>query len=397
MVLQLCRCVLVMLSLMLGGACLFAAELSPTDIEQLRTARPGAAFQLPVATNRHSLPHLAVRVLPEAGAQFLFSDKPEYFPTNGIALQETVQPGVIRLYVYHVPEPAPGGKVISAVIGNPGTNALRVRMLRRAFPKPGMDYQRVAKDALIAFLTGHPEGEIRSVVPGGKLVLDPAMDTFTATKDQLVHGFYEFEVNAPAQVSVFQRDPGQASLAALDSLAPLSARRPGHTGAAGAGRGMFLSADFKVVPEHPGGLIDTAGGPAQLVIADGKRDPWMRGHDGIEDRDAVNAGNYGALYRIKFKRASSDGRKLAILFSKLDVVNQWCGAVAAAMMIKRGDGSPELVLLPSDKVSLRERGEVGVIAVLPPLAPGKTEDMELVYSPPGAACLPTPLLFLPFD
>lgn len=385
----------VMFALLLGCFNSRASELlSQTDLEQLRNARPGQALVLQLATNRNAIPHLSVNVNAKKGTQFLFSDKPEYFPKDGISLRENVNPGRVRLYVYHVPEPATNGKVITAVIENTGSQEVAIKMLRRGFPKPGADYQRVAKEALTSFLTSQPDGTSRSIAPGGGLVIDPEMDGIKAYKDQLVHGFYEFDLDGPARISVFQHDPSTNSLAVLKHLSTLAARRPGYEGASGAGRGLFLAPDYEVNPVNE--PIDTAGGPLRLVIADGKRDPWMRGHDAIENRSAINAGNYGALYRIRFTRTSSDGSKLALLFSKLDVVNQWCGAVAAAVLLKQGNQPEQLIQVPADKVSLHKPGEVGVLAVLPPLPTGETEVVELIYSPPGAACLPTPLLLIPF-
>ncbi len=379
---------------LLGTANSRAIELSSSDLDQLRAARTGQALVLQLATNRQAIPHLPVNVTAQSGTQFLFSDKPEYFPKDGIALREKVNPGIVRLYVYHVPEPVEAGKVITTAIENLGTQDLKIKMLRRGFPRPGGDYHRVAKDALTAFLTSRPEESSRSITPGGALIIDPEMDKIVARKDQLVHGFYEFTLDGPARVTVFQRDPSADSLAALKTLEPLAARRAGHEGASGAGRGLFLSPDYEVKPAMQ--PVDTAAGAMQIVIADGKRDPWMRGHDGIENRAALNAGNYGAIYRIRFTRTSSDGCKLALLFTKLDVVNQWCGAVAAAVTLKRGNQPEELIAVPADKVALQKKGEVSVLAVFPPLPAGETEDIELVYSPPGAACLPTPLLLVPF-
>lgn len=391
------RCLLlVALLLWSGGSVALAAELSPSEREVLKSAKSGQALQLAFATNRNTLPYLPVTITPAPGPQFLFSDKPEYFTSDGVSLEETVQAGTVRLYIYHVPEPAAGGKVIAVVVENPGNTPVQLRFLRRAFPRPGGDYHRIAKEALVGFLSGEAEPRPRSIAPGQRLVLDPKMDAAIATRDQLVHGFYEFEIDGPVRVSVLQRSPDQESVRILDDLPRLPSQSVGSTSASGAGRGRFEQANFDVALAA-GPHFDTASGAMQLVVADGRRDSWIRGRDGIEARDARNVGNYGTVYRIRFKRASSDGRHLALVLAKLEVVNQYCGAVSAAVLLKRGNAPSALVPLPSTGMFIRQPGEVAVIQVFPPLPEGETEEVELVYSPPGAACLPTPFLLLPID
>src|SRR5439155_11051737 len=142
--------------------------------------------------------------------------------------------------------------------------------------------QRIAKDALKAFLSSQPEKTARRVLPGKPAVLDPRMDATIVTKDQLVHGFYEFEIDQPARVSVFQRDPEQTSVEILHQLPKLPRALPGTKTGNGAGRGLFRTCNFTVTNES-NFILDTTNGPMQLIVGDGKREPWIQGHDSIEN------------------------------------------------------------------------------------------------------------------
>ncbi|MBE0545028.1 MAG: copper amine oxidase [Verrucomicrobia bacterium] len=372
-----------------------AAELIAADQEALRGAKQGGVVEMPDLTARRAtLPRLPVAIVAAGGPQFLFSDKPEYFLTgNGIALQEGVQPGVVRLYVYHVPTPTNSAKTISAVIENLGAEPMTLRFVRRAFPPPGGHYHAIAKTALAEFFGATPETNVRTIPPGGRTALDPKLDAATATRDQLVHAFYEFEITQPARVTVFQRDPQQRSVEVIDTLPKLPSVIPGKDSGSGAGRGLFLASDF-VVTNSPGVVLDTSHGPMQLIVADGRGDPWIKGRDSIENREARNVGNYGTVYRVRLTRASSDGRGLALLMAKTGG-GPWCGALAAAVQVNAGRWPGGIVNLPSDRVAFGGTNELVLIQKFPPVPRGQTDVIEIVYSPPGASCLPTPFLFVP--
>ena len=107
-------------------------------------------------------------------------------------------------------------------------------------------------------------------------------------------------------MTVFQRDPEQASASIIETLPKLPGALPGKRAGSGAGRGLFLKSNFAVTNE-PGFVLDTSNGPMQLILADGKHDGWIQGRDSIENRDdARDAGNYGVLYRVRLTRASNE-------------------------------------------------------------------------------------------
>ena len=104
---------------------------------------------------------------------------------------------------------------------------MKLRFLRYAFPAPGKNYQKIGKTGLIDFFNSRPEKSSRHIPPGARAVLDPKLDATTVTTDELAHGFYEFEINQPARVTVFQRDPNHSSVEVIDTLPKLPRENPG--------------------------------------------------------------------------------------------------------------------------------------------------------------------------
>jgi hypothetical protein len=380
-----------------GAVSARAAELTAAEVETLQAAPQGGVVLLrELCARQRDLPTLPVAIADAHGPQFLFSDKPEYFYAgNGIALEEDVKPGVVRLYLYHVPEPGAGPKTISAVIRNLGRKTMKLRFLRYAFPAPGKNYQKIGKTGLIDYFNSKPEKTGRRIPPGARAVLDPRLDATTVTTDELAHGFYEFEINQPARVTVFQRDPGQSSVAVVDTLPKLLREISGRP-ATGSGSGLFLASDFNVTAQN-GFVLDTTGGPMRLLLADGKRDPYIVGHDSIDQLDSVrDRGNYGVMYRIRLKWRSGDGRGLALLMTRSGGTNVYCGAQAGAVRVNRGVWPGGTVAIPTGRVSYGSPGEMVVIQKFPPPPKGRTGEIEITYSPPGASCLPTPMLLAPY-
>lgn len=375
-----------------------AQELSTAELAVLRSARPGETVRLgKFLARRSDLPLVPVEIKRAPGPQFLLSDKPEYLLTgDGLTLRETVAPGPVRLYLYHVPTPGDEPKTISAVIENLGRKTLRLRFTRRAVPPPGKDYHRIGKAGLLDYFNARPPLPAFTLAPGARTVLDRELDAVIVTRDELVHAFFEFEINQPARVTVFQRGTNQASLAVLDTLPALPQTLPGKETGNGAGRGLFPVSNFAVA-NAPGRILDTTNGPQQLIIADGRNEGWIAGHDSIDGRDSRNVGNYGALYRIRLRWASGDGRGLALLMCKVNSRSPWCGAQAGAVQVSADQTPARTVALPADRVFISQPDEAVLVQRLPPPRKGKTGTIEILYSPPGASCLPTPMVFVPLE
>ncbi len=361
----------------------------------LAAAKPGDLVKLP-GLPADAVPILPARLTALESPELLFSDMPEYFRTgDGIAMRETVPPGEYRLYTYHVPDPEADRKTITAVLENMGGEPLHLRFKRGSFPRPEGHYHRVGKTALMEFFSHRPGPEDRVVEPGEAVPIDPAMDAAVLRKDQLAHGFYEFSIDQPARVTVLQRDPEMDNAEALATLPELPRVLPG-THPSGAGRGRFPISDFLVT--LPGPLaLDTAGGVRQLVVADGRRDPWIKGRDGLTGEDVENKGNYGVVYRIRVPLTHSDGRSWAVLMHNLYHGSDFCRHQASAVKVGEGGFPAEVVPVPRESVTFSGEGNHVLLQVYPPSDDNGPLIAEIEFSPPGASCLPTPIFFVPFE
>lgn len=327
------------------------------------------------------------------GPQFIISDDPEYIRVpEAIAMQEEVFPGAVRLYVYNVngvKEPQMPRK-INAVIKNLGTENMHLRMLKYSSQKPSLNYFQIGKQGLADYFASNEKGNVRIVKPGDVIAIDEQFDKHIVKYDELVHGFYEFVVDQPAQISVLQFDPNKTAaqaFAQIDTIIPFS-----HVNA---GRGIFPISNYKIVSKD---TLSTADGVSQLIIADGQDDPWITGTIGEDKQDAKNAGNYGVLYNTNIKWKSTDGKGLALItWNSRSADNQWCGGMALTMELFDNKKNKSVVQFPSDRLVTKAAPEAILIKVFKPDPTKEVQEINFTYSPPGASCLPTPLVLVPID
>ncbi len=368
------------------------AEVAAT----LAAGHPGESVLIP-GFDLATAPRMPFETSAMPSPQYLISDDPEYIRVpEAVALREQVAPGDVRLYVYNVnglqdPE-APTR--ISAVIANDGGEAMTVRFRNYSFQGPTKNYFSAGKNGLKDFWTRAYLPEPLVVPPGASAPLDARSEQSVATYNDLVHGFYEFTIDQPATISVVQTDPNTPSVVANDRIAePLPTKS--HSGA---GRGKFLTSNIAVRTPQ-GYVMDSADGPVQLVVADGETDPWVVGTEStLPGTEAVLKGNYGVMYDIEIPYESSDGRGLALVtWNYRYNPEAWCGGMAACVVVGDGVHPGGVVLLPEDQLNTKSAPECVVIQTFAPPAAGETGRVTLTYSPPGASCLPTPLVFVPID
>lgn len=329
-------------------------------------------------------------VLP--GPQFLISDDPEYIrQNNAIAMQENVAPGAVRLYVYNVngiKEPQQIKTKITAVIKNTGKEKMTLRMLKYSSQKPSLNYFAIGKKGLEDFFNSNVENDVRYIQPGEVIAIDPQLEKNIVSYDELVHGFYEFVVDQPGQISILQTSPeksGPEAYAQIKTVIPNSHEN--------AGRGIFGVSNYKISSAD---TISTANGVTQLVIADGESDPWVTGTVGENKDFAQNAGNYGVMYHTKLKWKSTDGKGLALVtWNSRSADNKWCGGMGLTMDLKTADGKSVVRQLPSDVLVTKAAPEAILVEIYKPDPTKEIQEIEFIYSPPGASCLPTPLVLIP--
>lgn len=375
-------------------ACEMQAQSSLEQVsKKLTAAKPGDIVLLE-GFLKESFPKISYQKKIQPGPQFIISDDPEYIRIpEAIVLQEEVSPGAVRLYVYNVngvtaPEKMP--RKISAVIKNLGHENMRIRMLKYSSQKPSANYFQIGKQGLEDYFNSNVQKDVRTVKPGEVIAIDEKLEKQQVNYDELVHGFYEFVVDQPALVSVLQTSPqksGPKAFATIDTLIPFS-----HVNA---GRGIFPVSNYKVTNNE---IIDTKNGVSQLIVADGEDDPWIRGTIGADKQDAKNDGNYGVLYNTKLKWKSSDGKGLALITWNARSDNgQWCGGMGLTMSLTDKNSRKTVRQYPLKQLVTKGGPEAVLIEIYKPDPTKEIQEIEFTYSPPGASCLPTPLILVPVD
>lgn len=356
-------------------------------------ARPGGSVELPGFPFKETR-QLGYHRLVLPGPQFLISDDPEYIRVPEAAVfRERVVPGTVRFYLYNVngvKEPRKIDRRITAVIKNLGPGPMRLQMLKYASEKPSGDYLKIGSTGLADFFASQPNPKARVVKPGQAVAIDEKWEQTVVKFDDLVHGFYEFLVDQPAEITVLQTDPASSGPQALARNPPVL---PGKS-KSGAGRGIFGVCNYQIRPDS---VFDTSRGAAEITVADGQRDPWVEGRASHTSETAVLKGNYGVLYEMTIRWRSPDGRGLALLTrnARGGGASNWCGGMATTVVVSPGRHPGGIVRLPSDKPMTRQEPEAVVIQVFPPAANGEEQVIHLTYSPPGASCLPTPITLVP--
>ncbi|MFD2552855.1 copper amine oxidase [Sphingobacterium tabacisoli] len=328
------------------------------------------------------------------GPQFIISDDPEYIRVpEAIALQENVVPGAVRLYVYNVngvKEPQKIKRKITAVIKNTGTEVMSLRMLKYSSQRPSTNYFQVGKQGLEDYFASNVTKNVRQVKPGEVIAIDEQLEKNIVAYDELVHGFYEFVVDQPAQISVLQTSPEVSGPKAFERIKNVIPHSHGN-----AGRGLFGTSNYAVSSKD---TLDTKSGITQLIIADGKDDPWIEGTIGEAKAYARNAGNYGVLYNTKIKWKSTDGKALALVtWNSRSADNKWCGGMGLAMELFDNNGKKVIRQLPSDALITKAAPELILVEIYKPDPSKEVQEINFTYSPPGASCLPTPLILVPID
>jgi len=343
---------------------------------------------------RTNFPKIEYSKTVATGPQFIISDDPEYIRVpEAIALQEEVAPGAVRLYVYNVNgvrEPQKIKRKITAVLKNTGTEVMTFRMLKYSSQKPSTNYFEIGKQGLADYFASNVSSDVRKVNPGEVIAIDEQLEKNIVEFDELVHGFYEFVVDQPAQISVLQTAPENYGPQIFPQIKNIIPHSHGN-----AGRGLFGVANYSILSTD---TLDTHSGVQQLIIADGKDDPWITGTIGAQKAYARNAGNYGVMYKTKIKWKSTNGKGLALLsWNSRSADNKWCGGMGMTMELKDSNGKAIIRQLPSDQLITKAAPEAILIEIYKPDPTKEIQEIEFIYSPPGASCLPTPLVFVPID
>ena len=370
-----------------------AQLLSSGHNQAILQAKQGSIIQLSDFFNKE-LKSIEYDKIVMPGPQFIISDDPEYIRVpEAIVLKEPVQPGAVRLYVYNVnavKEPQKIDRKITAVIKNTGKAPMHLRMLKYSSQKPSTNYFHIGKQGLADYFASNGSEEIITIQPGKTAAIDKKLEKNIVKFDELVHGFYEFVIDQPGEIAILQTSPSTAGPVAFNSIKTIL-----PTSHKNAGRGLFGVSNYKILNKE---VVDTKNGISQFILADGVNDPWVVGKESTSGQLSKLAGNYGVMYDIEMKWKSTDGKGLALItWNSRSGDNQWCSGMAASMVVSKGVFKEGIIQLPSDQLITRGSPEAVLVQIFKPENGKEEQTLKLTYSPPGASCLPTPLIFIPVD
>lgn len=255
-------------------ASLLTAQPQPGDVVSLDGLDEGA---LPCA------PVLACS--PDAASQMLFSDDPETPGSDGVLYADTVGPGHVRVYVYHVNSGAAARK-FPIVVLDQGSGDAHVTITREGLAGPSTDYVDVGKAAAAAWMA--PQLGTAVTVPAGtRVVLDAALDGKHAQTNELVNAIVDLDVDAPVKISV-------VSVLATEDAAAITATLPLLPNDGKHDRGTFAQPEVW--------LAGRAGGEGpsarHLRLGGNVTDADLTGTDATTGAPAKLTGNYGVAYRV---------------------------------------------------------------------------------------------------
>lgn len=340
-----------------------------------------------------SITQLGYRQTILPGPQFLISDNPEYIKVpEAIAMQEKINPGSVRLYMYNVngvSDPIKMDRRILPLLTNNSQNVMHMRMLHYASEKPSDNYYLIGKTGLQDYFNSKPQQETIQIAPGQTICIDPRMVKSKVGFNELAHGFYEFVVDQPGTISILQTDTKKP----ITTIALNKTREIPGDNYAGSGRGIFGVSNYLIQTD----TVETAEGITQLVIADGKKDTWIKGFDQTTQSQIELSGNYGVIYEINIPWKSTNGKAIALLTSNVRNDGEWCQGMANAIVVSQGKFKAGVVLVPSKELTVKSPPQAALIQIFYPEKENKVQTIKLRYSPPGASCLPTPLFLVPID
>lgn len=323
-----------------------------------------------------SLAGLAVPSVPCAGAivctsidapTLLFSDEPETVTADGVAYADTVGPGRVRVYVYHV-NGAASPRKFPVVVLNQNATPAHLTLTKEIVEAPTTQYTSAGKSAVVGLIGADVAAPI-TVAPGARVLLGSALDGAHAGKDELVHAILDFDTDSAVKVSIVSV-PANADAASLTASLPLLANSGLHV------RGTFPNAGYTIV------ATPSAAGVRSLALGANAVDPDLVGHSAVDGAAPVILhGNFGVPWSLDVSFAAD----AALLLSPRG--GAWGGAEALGPGLDTGTGTTSL---PAASATL----DAGTSAiVLGRFGAGASARGPLVTG--GGSSLPVALLCVP--
>jgi hypothetical protein len=87
---------------------------------------------------------------------------------------------------------------------------------------------------------------------------------------------------------------------------------------------------------------------------------------------------------------------VAVVVYNARSTGKWCGKMAGAVRVGAGDWPAGVVGYPSTEVRVGGPPDAVIVQRYPAVPAGREGTIELTFSPPGASCLPVPIVLLPY-
>ena len=328
----------------------------------------------------------------DGGGTLLFSDSPEYVPSDGILYQDTVE-GDARILYYHLnntDEP----KKIAVVLENKYQGANQVHITRGGSGAPSSDYLEVGKQGQMAYW-GEPMDQTIPLPVGEARLLQEKMNYIILQPGQLVYGVYDFTASHPVKVTVLMLSAYGDPVSAAQQL-PILPKDDMRLRGTFKGMDRVLTSPKVYNPDKDGGVY--------FPLADDMKDKYKAGIDATDGSKVTNVGNYGIVYKIEMPVKGN--ARTQYYLSPLG------GAYAGAMQVQYGQSRPNMLPTPMGKTyfgdatqpetSFTEQARVAgtwtltrhtELADLGSYHSDKQTYFE--YTPPGASNLPVNIIMMP--
>ncbi|WP_199613602.1 stalk domain-containing protein [Paenibacillus alkalitolerans] len=321
-------------------------------------AKEGTSFKTNMSLL--SLPQVPNSVRYDTSRKLLVSDSPEIITEKGILYQDVVK-GKGRLYANH--QNGMNENVTFAIVATNHTEQeVRIRTTNKGEVYPSPLANLIGHIASVDFLLDEMPDEYLSVKPRSSVTYK-LFPQFSPKYG--VNTFYDIETDGEVMFTFVAMDPGAGVEQFDQSYLP---RLPYFKHV----RGTFPSSDI-YIEGRTGGVPLSA--PMRLSIGDNTIEPYIRGFDAMEHREAENKGNYGVNHHIRIDNPG----KIAILFRPRG--GNFKGPIKINGQLVMAPVSGTLTTSSGVYVLKRTTGEEKVL------------DIEL--TPPAGSYFPVDLIFYP--
>ncbi len=311
----------------------------------------------------------------EGGPVLLFSDSPEEVFKDGLLYRDRVV-GHNRLFFHHVNATGSDGKKLAVLLENTDDlHPVAFQVERSGVGDSSYNYLFEGKQGQWRYFS--EDYQKNAPLPAGKLGFGRWTELLTGRgflldDKKLLSGMIDFYTERPLRLTVLLCDEKNF----LDLFSKNAAMQPMDSHPL---RGTFPAADIEYKVKKPIVFADEQTADFALKMASGG-EGFEEGTDATTGLDAVNYGNYGVIYTVRFAIENDDPVSLQF--------NPMGGEFAGWGLLRKEGGKEQIIALPADQLSLGITEEETIEVAS--LSKGR---YTFVWSPPGASNVPVRLIW----